>query len=389
MSVGEIGNGAGNYLRIAADVPASSVGLAACGWARNYAQGGGAQFQCLYGVSRTADDSDVIGFFVRNNNGLFGIDSDASLTTVFTSQPVNGQPFFWFLTNAGTGGSDLRGGWARWGDREFVTITAAGTNTAPEALWLLSLKYSSSAQGWNGSVEDVRIYETIPTDPDLLQIMYTPAGRRANVNASLYGHWPLRGLGDLKDVSGNGHHWTATGGLYSDEQNRPRPRYISKPKQAASGAALAGTIAAAASTSGTLTANGVLAGTAAGALSSTAALAANGALIGSSDAALSSTGSLFANGALVGASAAALASTAVLVGSGKLVGSFDAALSSTAALAANGSLAGSFDAALSATGTLLANGVLVGSLDGVLSATGRLDNGAGAGGAATHFFFGA
>lgn len=123
-----------------------------------------------------------------------------------------GAPFFWALTG---GASSAR----------VVHISTAGvlssyTTSSQTDQTLSSIRLMALHDGsewWNGSVENVMVYDRVLSDDELKSQMWS---RMPQSTQNLNAWWPLLSHADLNDYSGNGRNLTA-GGTLSTEVAAP------------------------------------------------------------------------------------------------------------------------------------------------------------------------
>jgi hypothetical protein len=216
MAVGLDGT---DYLRRTAELP-TSVAFTICGWAHLVTDTNA--FCCLCSLE-VADINSSGLYLLAGSNGtsleVFNGTSGAS----FASMTV-GQPFFFALTNQGTGGTDAKGYFRAATSATLSTGSHGGTSFTPGVLYIGSDSYFAS-DTFNGRMWNVKIWNrALSADELLAESFYNGV----KFPTSLNGHWLLRSSGDLIDYSGNGRTLTVNGTIVDAEPSwqpwKPSPR---------------------------------------------------------------------------------------------------------------------------------------------------------------------
>ena len=209
MAIGSSGT-TGKNLQRTTNLPSSTFSI--YGWAilRTIASG-----PTLVALESSAG---AAGVYLEQVVAGFGLSVDpAGGDVTFTNQPVANQPFFWAVTNAGSGGVAVAY-WAPLGITDIanlntVTHNPGGTFT-PATLTILNDVFDDFT---NGVVDEITVLDgVVLTAQQVFQAMLAGRSTELFSDTNPYSKSHLWATGNLTDISGSNHPWTANGALDSE-----------------------------------------------------------------------------------------------------------------------------------------------------------------------------
>lgn len=190
------------------------IAFTACGWARLVVDSNDFVTVCAL-ESATAD----AGNFLRLQT-----DTDGTSLTYFTDSGQTGAQtltvgtdFFWAITCSGLGTAAHVGYYRAAASTALSVLTMAGgsrVNMTP-ALLRFGKTSETGAAGWNGRLWNIKCWSRALTAAELLVESYFA---RVMLPTSINFHWPLKGVDDTRDLSGNGRTATLAGTMTTEDE---------------------------------------------------------------------------------------------------------------------------------------------------------------------------
>ena len=339
-----------------------STSVTICGWAQSISHSGA--FECLASVAAAASSpGNAMELGLNSAGNLFVTTySGGSDSTVFSFN--EGEPFFWAMSNNGTGGSGCVGYARPFGTNTLLSATATGMSFTTAAVGVADNGWT---ERFNGRVWNVKCWDRVLTAAELLVVSYY---RRPLFPASLNFWWPLDRHTDTNDYGGLARAPTVTGTLTTEDGSfglwTPRRRVFIPAAAAGGGNDISAAGALSISGAAALNAAGSLAAAGAVSITGAADLDARGTLNAAGTVSITGAADLDAAGVLVAAGTISIAGAADLDAIGNLAAAGALSISGAADLSgsdidivASGSLSITGVAALTAVGQLLAAGSIV------------------------------
>ncbi len=201
----------GEYALRSASVP-DEQNFTIAGWAYLVSDRAGNE-RWFFALENAGQDGfEILGW---DATGELSVYSSADDLGEFSSSPSDGEWFYWAVSCAGTGGTDLKAYYIE-SDGTLLSEAVTGDSFTPANLFIGSDSYDN----WNNiRFAHIKVWDAVLTQTEIQQEMYVARPVRT---ANLHAWWPmLDGATErLADYSGNGKTLTAAGTL-SDEDGPP------------------------------------------------------------------------------------------------------------------------------------------------------------------------
>lgn len=196
----------GDFLQRTTNIPAGTL-FTVCGWAQQSVDTNGVS--PIFSLNEAAQqwlmtystDGSTLAIYARNS---------AAGGAAFASSPTLGQPFFWAIKAQGTA---MTGYWRSFTANRFVTITDTAVTPGTTTNFTIAEDPFASTTGFNGLVWNVRIWDRVLSEPELLAESFsdTPVSK-----AALNSWLRMENASDAFDYSVYGRHTTKNGTLTTE-----------------------------------------------------------------------------------------------------------------------------------------------------------------------------
>lgn len=149
-----------DYLSRTTNVPAGTS-FTACGWAQQSVDNNA--ISVIFALNEAADqylytsaaDGTTFGIYGRSGGGA-----------AFATSPALGTPFFWAIKRGAA--TTVTGYWRPRERSTFITVTDTATGSAATASMQIARETLGATSGFNGLIWNVRVWDRVLTDPELL-----------------------------------------------------------------------------------------------------------------------------------------------------------------------------------------------------------------------------
>ena len=205
--MGVILNASGEYLKRTTDLP-STTNFTLCGWAKVTSAGNEYQYWGLESEGENPGDWLQIGINNANTLQISRTGGGADLGQWGSGiLPGDGDWFFYFIMNSGTGSLDFIGGVMKLGET-FTTTASIGQSFTPGQLTLGNDGWDEYFPSWEGAY--TKVWDAVLSQAELGQEIFSAKPVRT-ANLHIWSpHFPGSGERNL-DYSGNGRDWTEAG----------------------------------------------------------------------------------------------------------------------------------------------------------------------------------